>query len=299
MLAGLYAGEYDSYERTKRLVGADGRVVDVQAGARLVRDADGKPVHLIGVIQDITEQKRAQRERDAAHDALSERNGELQRVNAELEEANLLKLDLMGMLSHDIGTPLASILGYSEILTDSDLTPELAFPAAKIVRAANRIDELRHNVLSMCSLDAAKLQTERTPVVLMTALRDAADAADTDVLIGCPAGAAVLVNPAHLRQIIVNFLTNAEKYAGGATSVTVTEQAGTYTIAVHDHGAGVPVELREHLFERFSRASNATAPGHGLGLHIVASLAEANGGTVSYHNNEPTGSTFALDLLKA
>ncbi|WIM98384.1 PAS domain S-box protein [Actinoplanes oblitus] len=291
-LAGLFAGEGDSYERTKRLLHADGHLVDVQTGVRLVRDADGRPLHLIGVVQDITEQNRARRERDAAQLVLAERNEQLQR-------ANQLKLDLMGMLSHDIGTPLTAIMGYGELLTDAELPGMLGGVAARIMTGAHRIDELRHNVLAMCKLDAGELTTVRQPVALSTALRDAADAADTVVPIDCPPGSTVLANPAHLRQIVVNFLTNARKYGGGATHLTVSGGDGEVAIAVHDEGAGVPESLREHLFERYTRAADSAAEGHGLGLHIVASLAEANGGRVSYRPGTPTGSVFTLHLETA
>ncbi|GIF12162.1 hypothetical protein Ate01nite_21940 [Actinoplanes teichomyceticus] len=288
-LAGLFAGEGDAYERTKRLVHADGHVVDVQTGVRLIRDADGHPQHLIGVVQDITEQVRARRERDAAVTVLAERN-------AQLHRANQLKLDLMGMLSHDIGTPLTAILGFGEMLCEAELPEPLGTLTARIVAAGHRIDELRHNVLAMCQLDAGELTTVRQPVALAAALRDAADAADTTVPISCPPGVTVLANPAHLRQIVVNFLTNARKYGGGATAVTVAVEGREVEIGVHDEGPGVPEQLRAHLFERYTRAADAAAEGHGLGLHIVVSLARANGGRVAYRPAEPTGSVFALRL---
>ncbi|GAA2891699.1 hypothetical protein Acy02nite_14730 [Actinoplanes cyaneus] len=288
-LAGLFAEEGDSYERVKRLVHADGHTIDVHTGVRLIRDADGRPLHLIGIVQDITEQVRAQRERDAAQTVLAERNEQLLR-------ANQLKLDLMGMLSHDIGTPLTAIMGFGEMLGDAGLPPDLANLTSRIITAGRRIDELRHNVLAMCQLDAGELSAVRQPVPLAPALRDAADAADTVVPISCPDDVTVLVNPAHLRQIIVNFLTNARKYGGGATAVTVTADDGPVRISVHDEGSGVPEEMRTRLFERYTRASESAAEGHGLGLHIVASLAEANSGRVSYQPGTPTGSVFTLHL---
>ncbi|WP_255658091.1 PAS domain S-box protein [Actinoplanes sp. L3-i22] len=288
-LAGLFAEERDSYERVKRLLHADGRSIDVQTGVRLIRDADGRPLHLIGIVQDITEQVRARCERDAAQAVLAERNEQLQR-------ANQLKLDLMGMLSHDIGTPLTAIMGYGEVLSDAELPPFLSNLTTRIITGAHRIDELRHNVLAMCKLDAGELTTERRPVPLAAALQDAADAADTVVPISCPAPLSVLANPAHLGQILVNFLTNARKYGGGATGITVEVTDGRVEIGVHDAGAGVPEELRSHLFERYTRAAGTAAEGHGLGLHIVASLAEANGGRVAYRPGDPVGSVFTLDL---
>jgi PAS domain S-box-containing protein len=292
--AGLFAGDFESYERTKGQLRPDGNRVEVRVGVRLVRDADGAPVHLLGVIENNTDQVRAQRERDTAHEALVERNDQLADTNRQLEEANLLKLDLMGMLSHDIGTPLASILGYSEILVAREDTsaPQLK----KIMKAAQRIDQLRQDVLSMCSVDSGSITTEREPVELAPALREAVEAADMAVPVDCPAALQVLVNPAHLQQIIVNFLTNAAKYGDGATGIDVRTAGTRVAIAVRDEGSGVPPGLRDHLFERFTRAGNTTATGHGLGLHIVASLAEANGGTVTHHDNVPRGSVFTLVL---
>ncbi|MEV6343041.1 PAS domain S-box protein [Actinoplanes sp. NPDC051851] len=292
LLAGLFTEEHDSYERVKRLIHTDGHTVDVQVGKRLVRDAEGAPTHLIAVFQDITEQVRAERERDTAQTVLAERNDQLQ-------AANQLKLDLMGMLSHDIGTPLTAIMGYGEVLTESDLPAPLAGSANRIVGAARRIDELRHNVLAMCTLDGGELKTERRVVPLAEALREALDAVEVSVPVDCPEHLAVLANPAHLRQIVTNFLTNATKYGGGATRISVRSDGAVTSIGVHDEGAGVPEELREHLFERYTRATGATAEGHGLGLHIVASLAAANGGEVAYRPNEPAGSVFALRLETA
>ncbi len=298
-LAGLYSGEYDSYEHTKRLVHRDGHAVDAQVGVRLVRGADGQPLHLIGFVQDITTQLVVQRERDEALATLGRRNHELEVTNHELEDANQLKLDLMGMLSHDIGAPLSTIVGYGEILTETGRPQDVAGPAAKIVKAAQRIDQLRLNVLEMCSRDTSRLQAQREPVALRTALEEAVDAAEQDVPVHCPEPVVVLVNPEHLQQIVTNFLTNASKYGGGATAVEVTAAGGFATIGVLDTGPGVPADVREHLFERFTRAADAGAggaAGHGLGLHIVASLAEANGGSVGHLDNQPSGSVFTLKL---
>lgn len=209
--AGLFAGDFESYERTKRLIHADGSLVDVRVGIRLVLDADGAPAHLLGVIENIT-------------------------------------------------------------------------------------DQLRHDVLSMCSVDSGSISTEREPVDLVPALREAVEAADMTVPVECPAGTVVLFNPAHLQQIMVNFLTNAAKYGHGSTGIDVRTAGTRVAIAVRDEGDGVPPGLHDHLFERFTRAGNTVATGHGLGRHIVASLAEANGGSVSHHDNVPRGSVFTLVL---
>ncbi|BEL06749.1 hypothetical protein Q0Z83_049400 [Actinoplanes sichuanensis] len=245
----------------------------------------GNPVYH-SFLHDISARRAAQRE--------------LQQRNRQLEQANLLKLDLMGMLSHDIGTPLAAITGYSELLLDDPLPEPARFLVSRIRRSAHRIDELRHNVLAMCSLDSGTLTTSRQPVLLAPALREAVDAVEADIPVECPDGTWVLVNPAHLTQIVVNFITNAAKYGGGATAITVRAAGGLVTVAVHDEGPGVPAALRPTLFDRYTRAADTgAAKGHGLGLHIVASLAGANHGTVAHRDNRPRGSVFELTLEAA
>ncbi|MCD5316418.1 sensor histidine kinase [Kineosporia babensis] len=297
-LAGLYSGEYDSYEHTKRLLHRAGHSVDAQVGVRLVRDAQGQPLHLIGFFQDITAQLVVQRERDEALATLGRRNHQLEDTNHELEGANQLKIDLMGMLSHDIGAPLSTVLGYGEVLSEHE-TPQVGEAATKIVKAAQRIDQLRLNVLEMCSQNTSKLQVSRAVVQLRRALREVVEASEQTVPVTCPEHVAVLVNPEHLQQIVTNFLTNAKKYGGGATAVTVTTESGFATIGVHDAGPGVPEDVRAHLFDRYTRAADAGkggTAGHGLGLHIVASLAEANGGSVGHRDTRPQGSVFTLSL---
>ncbi|WP_433796176.1 sensor histidine kinase [Actinoplanes sp. CA-252034] len=261
---------------------ADGHTITVLS-RHARRPAPDGGTEIIETNADITGRLQAQRE--------------LQQRNRQLEQANLLKLDLMGMLSHDIGTPLAAIAGYSELLSEEPLPEFVLGLIGRIRKSTHRIDELRHNVLAMCSLDSGTLTAARQPVLLGPALREAVDAVETEVPIDCPDHVRVLVNPAHLTQIVVNFITNAAKYGGGATAITVRNGDGAATVAVHDEGPGVPAALRPRLFDRYTRAhETGGAKGHGLGLHIVASLAQANHGAVSHRDNHPRGSVFELTL---
>ncbi|MEV6343069.1 PAS domain S-box protein [Actinoplanes sp. NPDC051851] len=313
-------------DRQLRLMHADGRTVDAALGMCLVRDSDGQPISFIAVVQDITARLAAERERDAAAGLLADRNAELQDTNAALAAANALKQDLMGMLSHEIGTPLTTISGYAEALLarPATLDPSQARAADAIARSARRLELLRGEVLTMVTLDAGEIQATPEPVDMATAIAEAMATLDLSVPVGCPPGITVLVQPGHLQQIIINFCTNAAKYAGGITAISVTESpplpgtaspagpssgavspaghsSGTATISVYDEGPGIPEHLRPQLFDRYTRAADTatTVIGHGLGLHIVKGLAEANHGTVGCHPNTPTGSVFTLTLPTA
>ena len=105
---------------------------------------------------------------------------------------------------------------------------------------------------------------------------------------------AVLVDPHRLGQMLENLVDNAEKYGAPPVAVRVRGLGDRVCIDVEDGGSGVPAEFRERLFEEFSRADDARGPGTGLGLFVVRSLAEAQGGTATYVPGPFGGSVFTL-----
>ncbi|MDP9795364.1 PAS domain S-box-containing protein [Catenuloplanes nepalensis] len=219
---------------------------------------------------------------------------------SEVEAANALKLDLIGMLGHEIATPLMSILSTVELTDDVHEMPE----ALQLIgRQATRLDTLVREVLTQVALDAGRLHADREPVALGAAIAAAIDlAAAGAVPVDGDASVSVLVNRGHLQQMLVNYLTNAAKYGGGAVAVEVTRTAeNAIRVAVRDAGDGVPGGFRDQLFSQFSRARRTAAskPGTGLGLYIVRGLARANGGDAGYLPAVPHGSIFYLDLETA
>ncbi|MCW2966384.1 MAG: putative multi-sensor signal transduction histidine kinase, partial [Solirubrobacteraceae bacterium] len=294
-VAGLFAGDRDASSYENRLRRADGTWLDVHTTSSLVRDRDGLPKHLIDVVSDISDRKAAERARDEAAGELAERN-------TALEAANALKLDLMGMLGHEIGNPLASILGYVELARDSwDVLDAVERRRVLDVvgRQASRLDEIVREVLSMVSIDAGSLSAQRRVLRLdhhIHAALAATGAAGVPVV--GDLGAAVLAHPGHLEQILVNLLTNAAKYGGGATRVAIEAREGRVRVRVEDAGPGVPEEFRPRLFQRMARAERdaAAVRGTGLGLYIVRGLAQANRADVSHEPGTPRGSVFVVDL---
>ncbi|GIF39323.1 PAS domain S-box protein [Actinoplanes xinjiangensis] len=295
LLAGLFAGDADSYTREGRLWHADGHRVDVEATVSLVRDDTGRPKHLIGVVTDISGRRAAERARDNAATALAERN-------TELEAANQLKLDIIGMLGHEIGNPLTTIKGHAEILADDwarldDSRRGRAVDA--IGRQAARLDDIVREVLAMVTIDAGSIRADRRELSLRAQIETALSSFLTSD--GPPVhgdDAPVLFAPGHLQQILVNLLSNAAKYGGGATAVRITRSDRRVHVTVEDRGPGVPENFRDRLFDRLTRADrDATdVKGTGLGLYIVRGLARANHGDVHHEPNPAGGSRFILDL---
>ena len=249
-------------------------------------------------LNDEVRERNLDLERTAAQ--LAERNAALTEANTALTAANQLKLDLMGMLSHEIGRPLTLILGYAELLQEmvGGTGGDVGGCTTMIMRGARELGRMREEILAMCALDTGSLVAERSPVRVADAVADALAATEQDVPVLGDTGAVALVNPRHLEHVVANFLTNAAKYAGGATRVEVEATGRAVDVRVVDAGPGVPESLRPRLFDRFVRGEDETSRrlGTGLGLYIVRGLAEANRGTVRHEPAEPRGSVFAVRL---
>jgi PAS domain S-box-containing protein len=280
----------DTRTVAKRYRHADGHTLWVQVHTAVIRDEQGAPLHVVAQVQDVTAQRRTEQ-------ALAERN-------RQLEGANQLKQDLMGMLGHEIGNPLTSILGNTELFADcwDDLPADrMRSMIETIDRNAQIIDAIVHEVLTLVTLDAGRITATPEAVGVRSHLTLAMANTGTKADLECAAGITASVQPGHLAQIVTNLLSNARKYGGGATALHVTTDGRTVRIAVRDAGSGVPADLLPHLFDRFSRALDTaqTVKGTGLGLYIVRELARANGGDVHYEPAPGGGSVFVLVLPAA
>ncbi|GIE36561.1 hypothetical protein Ait01nite_096060 [Actinoplanes italicus] len=294
LTAGLFAGEADSYTREGLLRHAGGHRVDTEATISLVRDDSGRPKHLIGVFTDISGRRTAERARDNAAAVLAERN-------TELEAANQLKLDIIGMLGHEIGNPLTTIQGHAEILADDwagldDRRRTRAIDA--IGRQATRLDTIVREVLAMVTIDAGSIRADRHE---LSVREEVARALDDELVPVYGEDVRVLFSPGHLQQILVNLLSNAAKYGGGATAVHIGRSERLVHVTVEDGGPGVPEQFRDRLFDRLTRAERdaTSVRGTGLGLYIVRGLARANHGEVHHEPNPAGGSRFIVDLEPA
>ncbi|MEV6305428.1 PAS domain S-box protein [Actinoplanes sp. NPDC051861] len=294
LVAALFAGDAESYLHEARVQHADGHWLDIEATVSLVRDSEDRPRHLIVVTSDISARRAAERARDAVSAALTDRN-------RELEAANQLKLDIIGMLGHEIGNPLTTIQGNAEILAEdwtalSDNHRTRVVDA--IVRQAGRLDEIVREVLAMVTIDAGLTGAERRELAVRDEILNALAAVDRETLPVYGPDATILFHPGHLQQILVNLLSNAAKYGGGATAIHVTCDGGRVQITVEDGGPGVPEEFRDRLFERLARADRdaGTVKGTGLGLYIVRGLAQANRADIHHEPGPAGGSRFVLDV---
>ena len=249
-------------------------------------------------------------QRAALHEPLRERAeaaAQLAAKNAELELANQFKIDLMGMLGHEIGNPLTAIVGYAQIGAEAlaDGGVQLGRESLAVVeRNAAQIQHVVHEILTLVSSDRGALTAHPEQCLLEPHLRAVASSQrrGQQPSVECPSDLAALVQPVHLDQILTNLVSNADKYAGGAMRLTAKPTAdGQVEVCVVDAGPGVAPEFREHLFQRFSRDAGTAQKvmGTGLGLFIARELARANGGEIVLRDGTPAGSVFVVALPQA
>ncbi len=236
---------------------------------------------------------------DHVDDALTARHESEQRVRQFVADA-----------SHELRTPLASIRGYAELTRrePAPVPPSVTHALGRVESEATRMSHLVDDLLLLARLDAGR-PLDLAPVdltgIVVNAVSDAhaaspghvwrLDVPDEPVM--------VLGDAARLHQIVVNLLANSRVHTVPGTTVraTLTHEAATVRLAVHDTGPGVPVDLQRSVFQRFARGDtsrNRAQGSTGLGLSIVAAVASAHGGTVAL-DSRPGDTTFTVALPAA
>jgi signal transduction histidine kinase len=227
----------------------------------------------------------------------------------ELRRLSALRADFVSLVSHELRSPMAAVIGAARTLQDRwrSLNPDQreAF-LALIADETNRLAALIGDVLDTSRIEAGTFSYSFTDVDLGRLVEDAVATAivgQDEVRVravvsrGVPP---VRGDRERLRQVLTNLIDNAVKYspAGDEVQVSVRRDDGTVRIAVRDHGPGIPSDQQRLIFEKFGRAevAGSSKPGTGLGLFIARSIAEAHGGTVEVESNVDGGATFTLTL---
>jgi signal transduction histidine kinase len=224
---------------------------------------------------------------------------------AELQEANEAIRSYTAVAAHDLRTPLASIIGFSALLTDGwdSLSEEnrRKFVAA-IDRQSRNLSTLVNGLLASANIEGGELSASPELVVVREAIDRCLELSPWDsaaVVVSCPQDLIVRVDPAHLARILDNYLQNAFKYGQPPARIEAVRVRDLVRVRVLDSGPGVPSEFVSSLFGRFARADTAATraqKGTGLGLSIVRRLAEVNGGHARYEPNVPHGSCFVVEF---
>ena len=230
---------------------------------------------------------------------------------ARLEQA---KSDFVATASHELRSPLTSIKGFIELLqsTENDnLTPRQLEFIQIALQSTDRLVDLVNDLLDVARIESGQfeisprscdLRATVEEVAALMAPRFQEKHQRLDVQIAEPRPPA-LADPARVRQIITNLLTNAHLYTGehGTIAVRLSADARSTRIAVSDSGRGMAPEDVRRVFDRFYRGSadERRSPGTGLGLPIVKSLVELHGGSIDVRSQVGVGTTFEISLPAA
>ena len=225
-------------------------------------------------------------------------------------EADKLRVAMLSSLSHDLRTPLASILGAStSLLSGKDLYDERQTHdlLSTIREEAERLDRFVGNLLDMSRLEAGvlgvKLETSQVrELVEMSVKRLTRRLSAHRVVLDLPGDLPlVLIDPLLFEQAIANILDNAAKYAPPGSTIRVAGKSdpARVTLSIEDEGPGLPPDDLPHIFDKFYRAKAADrrVAGTGLGLAVARGFVEAFGGTLDAANrNERSGAVLTMTL---
>jgi PAS domain S-box-containing protein len=271
-------GEYDSEFRFRTQRGTV-RWVEVQACP--IRSEGGEVLGFVGTAEDISERKAAEQ----------------------------MRRDVVRMLSHDIRTPLAVILGFVDIVREDLGSGQYAdTPSAldAIESSADQAMGLATNFLDAERIESGQLRPRRDPaslngIVEQVLRHQTASARVRKVVLRSDLEESlpiVYFDRGLIERVLANLVSNALKFSPkGGTVVVSTRSAGqTVTLSVRDGGPGVDAETLPNLFQRFSTGTRASPDATGLGLFIVRTIAEAHGGSVAVERNPEGGACFTVTL---
>jgi len=280
VLARIRRGEKIDHFETVRQT-KDGREVNISLTVSPIKDVKGRIIGASKVARDITEQKRAEveREQSSARERAARRSA---------EEANRLKDDFLATVSHELRNPLNSIVMWAGLLSSGKANEQtIARAGEAIVRAAQTQDHIIGDLLDISRIVSGKLRIDVRPLqireVLESAIetmRPAADAKQIRVeALLDPAADPMAGDADRLRQVFWNLLSNAVKFTpkGGSIQIRSNRIDSHIEISVSDTGIGIERELLPYVFDRFRQGDSGTnrqSSGLGLGLAIVRNLVE-------------------------
>ncbi|MGZ8245483.1 PAS domain S-box protein [Methylomagnum sp.] len=269
--------ELPSFEIENRYLRKDGGTVWVRKFVSLLRDAAGKPSHLVALITDVTEQRR---------------------MAEALREADQRKDEFLATLAHELRNPLAPISNALHLLHQSSAKePATERLHAMMRRQVGHLVRLVDDLLEVSRISRGKIELRKERVDLAAVLGHALEtsqplikAAGHQLSVALPPEPICLdADPVRLAQVFANLLNNAAKYTepGGRIQITAERQGGVAVVSIRDSGVGIPVEMLPRVFDLFAqvdRSLGRAQGGLGIGLALVRNLVEMHGGRVEAHS---------------
>jgi signal transduction histidine kinase/CheY-like chemotaxis protein len=234
-------------------------------------------------------------------------------LHAQAEQANMTKSQFLANMSHEIRTPMNAIIGFSDILSDEELTDEQKEYLNIIKDAGHNLLNLINDILDVSRIEAGKLDVEivecslgKTLNFIETLMLPTAEKKGIEFKIteACPLPAQIRTDPSRLEQCLINLVNNAVKFTEKGhvhLNVSTQENDGEAFIRfdVEDTGIGIAKDRQNSVFESFTQADGSMTRnygGTGLGLTITKQLVQLLGGGLTLVSESGIGSTFSLTI---
>ncbi len=242
---------------------------------------------------------------------LEKANALLESANDRLKELDKLKSEFVSMATHQIRGPITAIKGYTSMILEGDygpVPPPVKETVKTILESSSSLDGIVQDFLDISRIEQGRMKYEFSDVDIsklvadvLTELKPNIEAKNLSLTLAIESGITIRADKGKLQQVIENIVDNSLKYTPkGGLTVRVQHTDKTVRIAVTDTGVGIKPEALPKLFQKFSRAEDASKAnllGTGLGLYVARQLIEAQGGTIRAESEgEGKGATFTVEL---
>ena len=230
------------------------------------------------------------------------------KMNRQLEITEDVRREFIANVSHDLRTPLTSINGFVQGMIDGLIKPE-NYPKhlAIIKEEINRLTKLTGDILEIAKIQGGAVNLNFTNLrvidvigAVVNSVANVAHQKEIKISLKCPENLFLQADSDRLKQILINFLTNAVKYSGDGSEVRITAEPeeGFIKFAVWDNGQGILGEDLKYIFDKFYRGdkSRQSDGGTGLGLNIAKGLVELHGGRIWAESEPGKGTSFFFTI---
>ncbi len=267
-----------------------------------IKDKNGNVEKIITVITDVTGRKKLEEE-------LKDSYEELKLTYSKLQELFRMKDNFLSNISHELSTPLTSVIGYTELMLEGNLAEEQRHKAEIILRNSIRLSKLIGALLDTPLIESGTLALKTEPVPLFDLaakviedMKTVASIKNIPIFNDIPESIIINGDKERLLEVFTNLLDNAIKFTiKGEIRISAEEEAENIHIKVTDTGIGIPQENLSKIFDKFylvESSSTRKYEGAGLGLWISKNIVEAHGGRI-WAESKNRGSTFHILLPKS